>query len=180
MVTIEPRSILSRLLPARFTRRGPVLPLVKLHGTIGALVRRTLRPRSGREDGGASEAPWLALQGDIQDFPLTWLLQVMKYDSRTAAIGIRGAEGEGVIYLRTGDAVHAQIRGGAGGEIALRQMLQWGKGRFTVQPEARPKEQTITTSIMHLLLTQAVDQDHAGGVGRVRRRQIRGIASEGG
>ena len=40
-------------------------------------------------------------------------------------------------------------------------MLQWGKGRFTVQPEARPKEQTITTSIMHLLLTQAVDQDHA-------------------
>jgi signal peptide peptidase SppA len=42
MVTTEPRSILSRLLPARFTRRGPVLPVVKLHGTIG--VGSPLRP----------------------------------------------------------------------------------------------------------------------------------------
>jgi signal peptide peptidase SppA len=42
MVTTEPRSILSRLLPARFTRRGPILPLVKLHGTIG--VGSPLRP----------------------------------------------------------------------------------------------------------------------------------------
>ncbi|HUG38831.1 MAG TPA: HD domain-containing phosphohydrolase, partial [Longimicrobiales bacterium] len=134
----------------------------ELQGTIGALVRRTLRP-APTGDGGASspDAPWLALQGDIQDFPLTWLLQVMKYDSRTAAIGIRGARGEGAIYLRTGDAVHAQIRGGASGETALRQMLHWKKGRFTVQPDARPKEQTITTSIMHLLLAQAVDEDHA-------------------
>jgi hypothetical protein len=31
-----------RLLPARFTRRGPVLPLVKLHGTIG--MGSPLRP----------------------------------------------------------------------------------------------------------------------------------------
>lgn len=134
----------------------------ELQGTIGALVRRTLSPRHTGEGGRSGpESPWLALQGDIQDFPLTWLLQVMKYDSRTAAIGIRGADGEGVIYLRKGDAVHAQVRGGPGGEPALRQMLHWGKGRFTVQPDARPKEQTITTSIMHLLLTQAVDQDHA-------------------
>jgi signal peptide peptidase SppA len=42
MVTTQPRSILSRLLPARFVRRGPVLPLVKLHGTIG--VGSPLRP----------------------------------------------------------------------------------------------------------------------------------------
>jgi signal peptide peptidase SppA len=42
MVTTETRSLFSRLLPARFTRRGPVLPLVKLHGTIG--VGSPLRP----------------------------------------------------------------------------------------------------------------------------------------
>ena len=40
-------------------------------------------------------------------------------------------------------------------------MLSWQKGHFTVQPDARPRERTIDTSIMHLLLTQAVDEDHA-------------------
>ncbi|MFW6077380.1 MAG: S49 family peptidase [Hyphomicrobiales bacterium] len=42
MIITESGSLLSRLLPARFTRRGPLLPLVKLHGTIG--VGSPLRP----------------------------------------------------------------------------------------------------------------------------------------
>ncbi len=143
----------------------PGTTFAELQGTLGALVRRSIRAgkvrAEGDEDGRQQEAPWLALQGDVSDFPLTWLLQVMKYDSRTAAIGIRSAVADGAIYLQKGDAVHAQIRGGEKGEAALRRMLQWEKGRFTVQPDARPRERTISTSIMHLLLTQAVDEDHA-------------------
>jgi HD-GYP domain-containing protein (c-di-GMP phosphodiesterase class II) len=141
----------------------PGVSYAELQGTLGALVRRTLRSSGGAAAGAArpSDSHWLALQGDIKDFPLTWLLQVMKYDSRTAAIAIRTGEEEGVIYLRQGDAVHAQLRDGTRGEDALRHMLGWGKGRFTVQPDARPRETTIRSSIMHLLLTQAVDQDHA-------------------
>jgi CheY-like chemotaxis protein len=142
----------------------PGLTFHELQGTLGALVRRHLRTRARQEPpapGAQEEAPWLALQGDIQDFPLTWLLQVMKYDSKTAAIGIRTPEDEGTIYLTNGDAVHAELRNGGRGEPALRRMLQWRKGRFTVRPDARPGERTITTSIMHLLLTQAVAEDHA-------------------
>jgi CheY-like chemotaxis protein len=134
----------------------------ELQATLGALLRRTVQRAAEPGAGdGPTESPWLALQGDIQDFPLTWLLQVMKYDSRTAAIGIRASDSEGAIYLRQGDAIHAQVRDGAKGEQALRQMLRWRKGRFTVQPDARPREETIRSSIMHLLLTQAVDEDHA-------------------
>jgi HD-GYP domain-containing protein (c-di-GMP phosphodiesterase class II) len=139
----------------------PGIAYAELQGTLGALVRRTIRTSRGDPASTAAEAPWLALQGDIQDFPLTWLLQVMKYDSRTAAIGIRTSTHEGAIYLERGDAVHARIRGGEKGELALHRMLGWKKGRFTVQPDARPREKTIDTSIMHLLLTQAVDEDHA-------------------
>lgn len=136
----------------------------ELQGTLGALVRRTLAPggtRGGARATDEADAPWLALQGDVEDFPLTWLLQVMKYDARTAAIGIRTSQGQGVIYLRHGDAVHARIRDGVTGEEALREMLKWHKGRFTVQPDARTREKTISTSLMHLLLSQAVHQDHA-------------------
>jgi HD-GYP domain-containing protein (c-di-GMP phosphodiesterase class II) len=133
----------------------------ELQGTVGALVRRTLRTREIRPSEDSDEAPWLALQGDIQDFPLSWLLQVMKYDSRTGGVGIRTATDQGAIYIEHGDVVHAQIRGGRSGEAALKEMLRWPKGRFTVQPEARTRERSINASIMHLLLTQAVEQDHA-------------------
>jgi HD-GYP domain-containing protein (c-di-GMP phosphodiesterase class II) len=141
----------------------PGVSYAELKGTLGALVRRTLRvSTAGAAGTGArSESAWLALQGDIRDFPLTWLLQVMKYDSRTAAIAIRTGQEEGVIYLRQGDAIHAQLRNGTRGKEALRDMLGWTRGRFTVRPDARPKVVTIRSSIMHLLLTQAVDEDHA-------------------
>ncbi len=139
----------------------PGISFGELQGTLGALVRRTLRSRETQPEARDDESPWLALQGDVQDFPLAWLLQVMKYDSRTAAIGIRTARDQGAIYIENGDAVHAQIRGGERGETALKAMLQWQKGRFTVQPDARAKERSIESSIMHLLLTQAVEEDHA-------------------
>jgi hypothetical protein len=143
----------------------PGVSYAELQGTLGALVRRTIRSRTQK----AAPVPvihreassWLALQGDIQDFPLSWLLQVMKYDAKTAAIALRGADRAGVIYLRQGDAVHAQVRGGTRGEAALKEMLGWTGGRFHVRPDARPTEETIRSSIMHLLLTQAVAQDHA-------------------
>jgi hypothetical protein len=138
----------------------PGVTHAELQGTLGALVRRTLRRTVDTGDTGA-DTPWLALQGDLQDFPMTWLLQVMKYDARTAAIAVRSPQQDGVIYLRDGDAVHAQIRNGPEGEVALRRMLRWETGRFTVHPDARPREETIQSSIMHLLLMQAVDEDHA-------------------
>ena len=43
----------------------------------------------------------------------------------------------------------------------MKDMLQWRDGRFTVQPDAESKERSIESSIMHLLLTQAVEEDHA-------------------
>ena len=143
----------------------PGISYGELQGTLGALVRRTVRGREQGGEGSDGEAPWLALQGDLKDFPLAWLLQVMKYDSRTAGIGIRTATEQGAIYLEGGDAVHAQVRGGQRGEAALKEMLAWQEGRFTVQPDARPRERSIESSIMHFLLTHAVEEDHeAAGI----------------
>ncbi len=61
--------------------------------------------------------------------------------------------------------MHAQVRGGQRGEEALKEMLPWGEGRFTVQPDARARERSIESSIMHFLLTHAVEEDHeAAGI----------------
>ena len=134
----------------------PGISFGELQGTLGALVRRTVRARSTGPEPADGDAPWLPLQGDVRDFPLAWLLQVMKYESRTAGVGLRTAAGQGVVYVEDGEAVHARVRGGERGEAALKEMLRWREGRFTVQPDARPGERSIESPTMHLLLTQGL------------------------
>jgi hypothetical protein len=137
----------------------------ELKATLEAFLRREGKavPAAGAK---AAEAPWSGLQGDIQDFPLNWLLQVLNYDSRTAAVFLTGTDDEGVLYLDRGNPRHAQTKA-LTGEDAFRAMAKWKSGTFTVDPEAKSEEQTIRASLMNLLLESAVQEDHAGFFGQV-------------
>ena len=138
----------------------------ELKATLEAFLRREGKaiPQSSAK---TPEAGWSRLRGDIHDFPLNWLLQVLHYDSRTAAIFIVGASDEGVIYLDRGSPRHAQTRFLAG-EEAFRNMLEWKTGSFSVDPEARTDMQTIRISLMNLLLETAVREDNASFFGQVQ------------
>jgi tetratricopeptide (TPR) repeat protein len=140
---------------------------LEIQATLGALMKRSARiPADAAGVGsGAGGSSWYALQGDIQDFPLSWLLQVLTYDGRTAAIVMRDRERgeEGVIYLDQGVARHARTRT-ATGEDALRVMLGWTRGSFVVRPEMRTAERSIDRPLMHLLLDLAVADDHASAI----------------
>ncbi|MBI4408656.1 MAG: DUF4388 domain-containing protein [Gemmatimonadetes bacterium] len=150
-----------------FSRRTEFL---EFRATLGALLRRAARvtpaPAAAPMGAPAAEqkpATWYALQGDIQDFPLTWLLQVMKYDARTAAVTVQVEDNEGVVYIDSGDPRHAQTQT-LRGEDALRDMLRWTHGNFVVHPDASTGVRSIRRSLMHMLLDQAVDQDHAAAI----------------
>ena len=138
----------------------------ELKATLEALLRREGKsaPVAGKQ---GEAAPWSGLQGDIEDFPLGWLLQVLNYDARTAAIFLTGEGDEGVIYVQGGNPRHAQSKS-LQGEAAFRAMLKWEKGSFTVDPEAKTEEQTIKVPLMNLLLDQAVKDDHAAFFGSVQ------------
>jgi len=138
----------------------------ELRATLEAFLRREGKaiPAAGAK---SADAPWSGLQGDIQDFPLNWLLQVLNYDSRTAAVFIAGNGDEGAIYLDRGNPRHAQTRA-LSGEEAFRAMAKWKSGTFSVDPEAQTEEQTIRASLMNLLLESAVQEDHAGFFGQVQ------------
>jgi DNA-binding response OmpR family regulator len=136
----------------------------ELKATMEAFLRREGKPIP---DAGTRTESWAGLQGDIHDFPLAWLLQVLNYDSRTAAVFLAGTEDDGAIYLERGTPRHAQT-GVLVGEEAFRAMLQWPRGSFSVDPEATSEEQTIRTSLMNLLLEQAVADDHAAFFGSVK------------
>jgi HD-GYP domain-containing protein (c-di-GMP phosphodiesterase class II) len=137
----------------------------ELKATLEAFLRREGKPVPA----GASrpDAAWAGLQGDIEDFPLSWLLQVLNYDSRTAAVFITGAGDAGTIYLDRGNPRHARTRDLIG-EDAFRTMLNWPHGSFSVDPDATTDEQTIRSSLMNLLLEQAVADDHAAFFGAVK------------
>lgn len=136
----------------------------ELKASLEAFLRREGRLVAS---GDQPEVPWSGLQGDIKDFPLGWLLQVLNYDSRTAAVFLAGRGDAGAIYLERGHPRHAQtlwLRG----EDALRAMLKWSTGSFSVDPDATTNEHTIRTSLMTLLLDDAVQDDHAEFFGAVK------------
>jgi HD-GYP domain-containing protein (c-di-GMP phosphodiesterase class II)/DNA-binding response OmpR family regulator len=136
----------------------------ELKATLEAFLRREGKPLPA---GGVKAESWAGLQGDIEDFPLGWLLQVLNYDSRSAAVFLTCGDDEGAIYLDRGNPRHAQTKDLAG-EDAFRAMLKWPAGTFSVDPDATTTEQSIRASLMNLLLEQAVEQDHAAFFGSVK------------
>jgi HD-GYP domain-containing protein (c-di-GMP phosphodiesterase class II) len=130
---------------------------------LGATVEVLLRRSAGADHSARSQPEnlWAGLQGDLQEFPLGWLLQVLHYDGRTAGVYIVGHDDEGVIYLQQGKPRFAQTRS-LTGEEAFRAMIRWRAGSFTVDPDACIDQQhTIVAPLINLLLEQAVADDHS-------------------
>ncbi|HEX6611940.1 MAG TPA: HD domain-containing phosphohydrolase, partial [Hyphomicrobiaceae bacterium] len=138
----------------------------ELKATVEAFLRREGKSAPMQAKTGDA-APWSGLQGDIEDFPLGWLLQVLNYDARTAAIFLTTDGDDGVIYVQGGNPRHAQTKRLAG-EDAFRAMLKWEKGSFTVDPDGKSEDHTIKVPLMNLLLDQAVQDDHAAFFGSVQ------------
>jgi response regulator RpfG family c-di-GMP phosphodiesterase len=138
----------------------------ELRATLASLVGRAVRTRASVQpapSAGTGAAHWHALQGDLRDFPLGWLLQVMKYDSRTAVLVVWRGEEQGTICIERGDPCHAETRSSTGVD-AVRQMLAWEQGSFLVHPNTRTADRTVDCSLMRLLLEEAVTEDHSNHI----------------
>jgi HD-GYP domain-containing protein (c-di-GMP phosphodiesterase class II)/CheY-like chemotaxis protein len=134
--------------------------LEELDATFEALLRRSVGHEELMPSPGSSVNVWAGLQGNLEDFPLSWLLQVLYYDGRTAGVFVVGKEDEGAIYLDRGVPRFAQTRN-LRGEAAYRAMKEWPAGSFTVDPDARIDRQIVSTPLVNLLLEQAVVDDHS-------------------
>jgi HD-GYP domain-containing protein (c-di-GMP phosphodiesterase class II)/DNA-binding response OmpR family regulator len=132
----------------------------ELNATVEALLRRFTPHDAASASPGSGENAWAGLQGDLEEFPLSWLLQVLNYDARTAGVFVVGKEDEGAIYLDRGVPRFAQTRN-LTGEEAYRAMRQWPAGSFTVDPDAKIDQPIVSTPLVNLLLEQAVVDDHS-------------------
>jgi CheY-like chemotaxis protein len=149
----------------------------ELLGTLGAAIGRTrrvqeLRAWDAREthhrnagdgaSGGPAEAGSTGLQGNLSEFPVTWLLQTLQYDGRGVVVTIQTAAGAGSVVLQSGVLVHAETEWSSG-EAAFNDILDWTEGSFRVQPSTGVVRRTIERQMMHLILDHAArnDETHA-------------------
>ena len=136
----------------------------ELRATLTALLRRATRPGAAAEAArkAVEHARRYALQGDLVDFPLTWLLDILAFDGRTAVISVGTPDDEGTVHVERGVPRHAETRSRYG-EAALRAMLRWRHGSFSVHLDAPPVPHTIHRSVMELLVADGLAQDGEPG-----------------
>lgn len=102
----------------------------------------------------------MALQGDLKDFHLNDIIQLIHMGKQTGAIHIDTATAHGVIYFEDGEAVHATIGDQATGERAVFQILHWLEGEFTFLPNQTTTERSISMNVQNLVMegTRQIDE----------------------
>jgi DNA-binding response OmpR family regulator len=149
--------------------------LDELLGTLGAALARTRRirlsgtpdlrdptlqwgPAAGNGEPAAVESRFAGLQGNLHDFPLSWLFQTMQYDGRSGIVAIHSGAGTGSITLHEGELYHAETES-LSGEEAFNEILNWTEGFFRVHPSTSPGPRTIKRTMIQLMLEHAARND---------------------
>lgn len=94
------------------------------------------------------------LSGNIEDFGLSDIIQILSMGLKTAKVEIIRDEEKGILYLSHGKIVHASIRNLRGRE-AFFELMGWEEGSFTIIHGQQTTEVNVTSDTVHLLLDAA-------------------------
>ncbi|MCK4576604.1 DUF4388 domain-containing protein [candidate division WOR-3 bacterium] len=100
----------------------------------------------------------LALQGNLEDFDLTDVLQLIHLGKKNGALEIETLENRGEIYFENGKVVYAKTKEMIG-EESIHYILRWTKGKFVFSPEKRAPEKRMNIPIQNLILDAAKQID---------------------
>jgi DNA-binding Lrp family transcriptional regulator len=104
----------------------------------------------------------MALAGDIGDFPLTDIIQLLDLSKKTGGVHIRGRRGqhqlEGWVYFRDGKIIGAQL-GGLPPLEAAYTFFTLSSGPFQFHENALPEIQTITQSNEMIIMEGIMRQE---------------------
>ncbi len=93
-----------------------------------------------------------SLQGNIVDFPVVDVLQMLFHAKKSGMLAIETGEKMGKIAFKDGNIVFAE-QDQIIGEEAVKEMTGWKQGTFTLNPTMDYSAPNIQTSTMHLILT---------------------------
>lgn len=100
----------------------------------------------------------MALQGNLEDFDLTDVLQLIHLGKKNGALEIETLENRGEIYFENGKVVYAKTKEMIG-EESIHYILRWTKGKFVFSPEKRAPEKRMNIPIQNLILDAAKQID---------------------
>lgn len=93
----------------------------------------------------------MALEGLIEEFHLSELIQVLANGGKTCLIDLKTPYGDGMIYLRDGKITHASD-GIMEGEEAFYSFLWWRAGSFEIIADEYPEKTSIRSSTHALII----------------------------
>jgi predicted transcriptional regulator len=100
----------------------------------------------------------LALQGNLEDFDLTDVLQLIHLGKKNGALEIETEGNRGEIYFENGKVVYAKTKE-TSGEESIHYILRWSKGKFLFSPEKKAPEKRMDIPIQNLILDAAKQID---------------------
>jgi hypothetical protein len=96
----------------------------------------------------------MGLEGNLKDFDLTDILQLVHMGKKTGVLEVTGENGTGNIFFQDGVAVHS-VCGDASGDDAVNRVLRWRQGSFIFKPDTTSEYRSIKTPLQHLVLEAA-------------------------
>ncbi len=100
----------------------------------------------------------MALQGNLEDFDLTDVLQLIHLGKKNGALEIDTEGNHGEIYFENGKVVYAKTIKREG-EDGIHHILRWTKGKFVFSPEKKPPDKMMDIPIQNLILDAAKQID---------------------
>lgn len=100
----------------------------------------------------------MALEGNLQDFVLTDVIQLIHMGKKNGALRVNTDDGDGTIFFQEGIAVHA-TSSTLVGDKAICRILQWHSGRFVFEPDVKANLKSVESSIQQLVLEVARQTD---------------------
>lgn len=105
----------------------------------------------------------MALQGNLEDFELTDVIQLIQLGQKDGGLQIQIDEDVGVMYFKGGMVIHAKTNF-LRGEPAIDSILSWKKGRFVFSPGEEAVENTVDLPIQQVVLEAARRIDELGKI----------------
>jgi hypothetical protein len=96
----------------------------------------------------------MALQGNLEDFELTDVFQLIQLGQKDGGLRIQSDNDVGIVYFKNGMVIHAKTNS-VQGEPAIDSILSWKKGRFVFNPSEETLEHTVDLPIQQVILEAA-------------------------
>jgi hypothetical protein len=96
----------------------------------------------------------LELRGNLIDFSLPDIIQLVGFGRKTGALRLSFAEGDAALFFDQGSVVHAEYPGHVG-QDAVYQLFHVPSGEFRFQTEVLPETRTIDMDPTNLIMEAA-------------------------